>query len=88
MRKEYDLSKMKKVKHPTATKTSKVGINIRLDMDLVAWLRDEADRRALPYQTLINSFLKERMNNNVPQINRDDIRSLIREELKKTGNDR
>jgi predicted DNA binding CopG/RHH family protein len=59
MKKEYDLSKLKKrpgkVKvDPEATKTP---ISIRLDGSILASLRSEAERLGIPYQTFIGSIL-------------------------------
>ena len=36
-------------------------INLRLPVDMIDRLKDEAARRALPYQTLIRMWLKERL---------------------------
>ncbi len=36
-------------------------VNIRLPVDMIEALKDQAGRRALPYQTLIRMWLKERL---------------------------
>jgi uncharacterized protein (DUF4415 family) len=63
MKKEYDLKKMK-VRHrgPVVdAKRAKVMISLRVDGDILNWLVKLADEKRVPYQTLINSFLKEAM---------------------------
>jgi uncharacterized protein (DUF4415 family) len=82
MKKEYDLSKMKRVSRaPIHARDAKVKISktVRLDGDIVQWLVGEADRTGIPYQTLMNAKLREAMN--LP----DRVRELVREEIKKTG---
>ncbi len=59
MKKEYDLKKLKKrtggVKvDPNAAKTP---ISIRIDGNILATLKTEADRLGIPYQTFISSIL-------------------------------
>jgi uncharacterized protein (DUF4415 family) len=63
MKKEYDLSKLKKVgRGPVANpKTTKVQTSIRLDGDLMAWAQSEAHELGLGYQTFINMKLREVM---------------------------
>jgi uncharacterized protein (DUF4415 family) len=61
------------------SKSTKVMISVRLDPDVVAWLREEAERTAIPYQTLINSYLKQFMTGQ-EQILRDQIRKVLKEE--------
>ena len=41
--------------------TVKVNISIRLDLDLLQWLKDEAKNQGLPYQTLAHSILRRAM---------------------------
>ena len=64
MKKEYDLSKLKKrpgkVKtDPEATKTP---ISIRLDGSVLSDIKTEAERMGLPYQTFIGSILYRYVN--------------------------
>lgn len=37
---------------------TKVNISIRLDLEVLNWLKAEAERLGMPYQTLANSLLK------------------------------
>ena len=60
MKKEYDFSKGTVNKRPLADpKTSKVLTSIRLDGTVFQWFMAEAQRTGVPYQTLINSSLKQ-----------------------------
>ncbi len=36
-------------------------VNLRLPVDMIGRLKGEAERRAIPYQTLIRMWLKERL---------------------------
>lgn len=56
MRKEYDFSRS--VKNPYARRL-KSQITIRLDRDTLAYFKELADEAALPYQTLINMYLRD-----------------------------
>jgi uncharacterized protein (DUF4415 family) len=56
MRREYDFSKGKR--NPYA-KRLKRQITIRLDRDTVAYFRGLADESGIPYQTLMNLYLRE-----------------------------
>ena len=58
MRKEYDFSKS--VKNPYAKKL-KSRTTIRLDADVVGYFQDLAKKSGIPYQTLINLYLKDCM---------------------------
>ncbi|MBA2449873.1 MAG: hypothetical protein H0V51_17760 [Chloroflexi bacterium] len=42
-------------------------INLRLPVDMIDQLKHEAARRALPYQTLIRMWLKERLDAETPE---------------------
>lgn len=57
MRKEYDLKKMKLKPNPYASKLKK-SITIRLDLDVLEYFKVLADKRNVPYQTLLNDFLR------------------------------
>lgn len=59
MKKEYDLSKLKRRpgKLKVDVSASKIAISIRLDGSVLAALKTEADRLGLPYQTHIGSVL-------------------------------
>lgn len=42
-----------------AISETKVNISIRLDLEVLNWLKTEAEKSGLPYQTLANSILKK-----------------------------
>lgn len=82
MKKEYDFSKMKRVKRkPLSPKEAQVKVSktVRFDGDLVQWLVAESERTGIPYQTLMNAKLREAMN--LP----DRVRQLVREEMGKAS---
>lgn len=56
MRKSYDFSKARR--NPYAA-TLKKQITIRLDEDTLAYFKELAGETEIPYQTLINFFLRE-----------------------------
>jgi predicted DNA binding CopG/RHH family protein len=56
MRKNYDFSKAKK--NPYA-KNFKKSVNIRLDEEVIGYFKKLAQENGMPYQTLINLYLKE-----------------------------
>lgn len=56
MRKHYDFSKAKK--NPYA-KRLKQSVTIRLDPSTVAYFRELAEETGLPYQSLINLYLRD-----------------------------
>lgn len=56
MRKNYDFSKAKK--NPYA-KLVKKPVTIRLDEDTVAYFKTLAEQSDIPYQTLINLYLRD-----------------------------
>ena len=58
MRKEYDLSKMKGRKNPYAKKLKKQ-ITIRLGVDVIEYFKDLSQETGIPYQNLINLYLRE-----------------------------
>ena len=58
MKKEYDFSKMKEVR-PSYLKKLKQQVTIKLDKDVVEYFKTLATQMDLPYQTLINLYLKE-----------------------------
>ena len=58
MRKHYDFSKMKGRKNPYA-KHLKQPVTMRLDRDTVAYFKSMADESGIPYQTLINLYLRD-----------------------------
>ena len=56
MRKEYDFSKSKKNPYAKALKKQ---ITIRLDEPTIKYFRRLATRTGLPYQSLMNLYLKD-----------------------------
>jgi predicted DNA binding CopG/RHH family protein len=56
MRKEYDFSKAKK--NPYARKLKKQ-VTIRLEPEVIDYFKDLASQNGIPYQTLINLFLRD-----------------------------
>lgn len=56
MRKEYDFSKSRK--NPYAAKLKKQ-ITIRLDEDAIAYFKSVSQELGIPYQSLINLYLKD-----------------------------
>jgi len=58
MRKEYNFSKMKGQKNPY-TKYLKQPVTIRLDKDAVEYFRTLAKKTGIPYQNLINLYLRD-----------------------------
>lgn len=56
MRKSYDFSKARK--NPYARQLKKQ-ITIRLDEDTLAYFKDLATEAEIPYQTLINFYLRD-----------------------------
>jgi predicted DNA binding CopG/RHH family protein len=58
MRAQYDFSKMKGVRNPYSAKL-KQPITIRLDKTTVAYFKGIAADLAMPYQNLINLYLRD-----------------------------
>ena len=58
MRDNYDLSKMKRRKNPY-TKYLKQPVTIRLDKDVVAYFKSMSAKTGIPYQNLINLYLRD-----------------------------
>jgi len=56
MRKEYDFSKA--TKNPYATQLKKQ-ITIRLDQESIAYFKQASDAVGMPYQSLINLYLRD-----------------------------
>jgi predicted DNA binding CopG/RHH family protein len=56
MRKEYDFSKAKK--NPFAKRLKKQ-ITIRIDEPTIHYFKDLADELGIPYQSLINLYLRD-----------------------------
>jgi predicted DNA binding CopG/RHH family protein len=58
MKKHYDFSKMKARKNLCA-KLLKQPVTIRLDHDTVGYFKERAAKTGLPYQNLINLYLRD-----------------------------
>ncbi|MEM7078002.1 MAG: BrnA antitoxin family protein [Pseudomonadota bacterium] len=58
MKKEYDFSKMKSRKNPFAAKLKRQ-VTIRMGDDIVTYFKDLAEDTGIPYQTLINLYLRD-----------------------------
>lgn len=58
MEKEYDLRKLKGRRNPYA-KHLKKQITIRLGLDVVDYFKDLAEETGIPYQNLINLYLRD-----------------------------
>ncbi len=58
MRKEYEFSKMKGRKNPHAKKLKKQ-VTLRLGIDVIEYFKGLAQETGIPYQNLINLYLKE-----------------------------
>ena len=58
MKAEYGLSKLKSRKNPYASKLKKP-VTMRLSEDVVEYFKRMADEAGMPYQTLINLYLRD-----------------------------
>lgn len=58
MKKEYDFSKMKSRKNPYASKLKKP-VTIRLGEDVIQYFKGMAEESGVPYQSLINLYLRD-----------------------------
>jgi len=58
MKAEYDLSKMTSRRNPYAAKLKKP-VSMRLSEDVVDYFKGMADEAGVPYQSLINLYLRD-----------------------------
>lgn len=58
MKKEYDLSKMKSRRNPYAARLKRQ-VTIRMGDDVIEYFKGMSDESGIPYQTLINLYLKD-----------------------------
>jgi uncharacterized protein (DUF4415 family) len=58
MKSEYDLAKMKSRRNPYASKLKKP-VTMRLSEDVVASFKGMAEASGVPYQSLINLYLRD-----------------------------
>ena len=63
MKKEYDFSKMQGRKNPYASKLKKP-VTIRLSEDVIEYFKAMAEESGVPYQSLINLYLRDCANHN------------------------
>ncbi len=63
MKAEYDFSKMKSRKNPYASKLKK-SVTMRLSEDVVEYFKGMAAEAGVPYQSLINLYLRDCLANN------------------------
>ncbi len=63
MREEYDFENMEGEKNPYIKKLKK-SVTIRLDTSTVDYFRSLSDETTMPYQTLINLYLRDCVENN------------------------
>ena len=62
MKAEYDLSLMKSRKNPYAAQFKKQ-VTIRMGDDVVEYFKAMSDETGIPYQSLINLYLRDCMSN-------------------------
>jgi predicted DNA binding CopG/RHH family protein len=60
---EYNLSKLKARKNPYASKLKKP-VTMRLSEDVVIYFKSMAEEAGVPYQSLINLYLRDCLANN------------------------
>ena len=58
MKKEYDLSNMKSRRNPYATRLKRQ-VTIRMGDDVIEYFKAMAEETGIPYQTLINLYLRD-----------------------------
>ena len=63
MKAEYDLSKMKSRKNPYVSKLKKQ-VTIRMGEDVIEYFKAMAEETGIPYQSLINLYLRDCMVSN------------------------
>lgn len=80
MKKEFNFKKAKRVGARFKDSEVKVAVTTRIDPDIVLWLRKESEIKGIPYQTLINSLLKQAMHGGSDD---EHIRKIVKEEIKK-----
>ncbi len=58
MKKEYDFSQMRSRRNPYASKLKKQ-VTIRMGDDVISYFKSMADETGIPYQSLINLYLRD-----------------------------
>ena len=64
MKKEYDLSKLESRKNPYAAKLKRQ-VTIRMGNDVIGYFKEMAEETGIPYQSLINLYLRAAAQRNV-----------------------
>ena len=63
MREEYDIKNLNPRKNPYA-KLVKKQVTINLDESIIAYFKEKSESTGIPYQTLINLYLKDCVTHN------------------------
>ena len=63
MREEYDIKNLNPRKNPY-TKLVKKQVTINLDENIIIYFKEKSESTGIPYQTLINLYLKDCGTNN------------------------
>ncbi len=63
MKKEYDLSRMKRRQNPFASRLKKQ-VTIRLGVDVIDYFKALAEETGMSYQNLINLYLRDCVSSN------------------------
>jgi len=72
MKKEYDLKNMKQRKNPFAAKLKRQ-VTIRMGNDVISYFKSLSEETSIPYQTLINLYLRDCVaNKRKPALSWDD----------------
>jgi len=58
MKKEYDFSTLKSRRNPYASKLKRQ-VTIRMSDDVIAYFKELAEESGVPYQSLINLYLRD-----------------------------
>lgn len=58
---DQQLSRMRRVGRPTMGDQPRKLIAIRLDAAVLGWLRKAAEKKGMPYQSLVNDILAQEM---------------------------
>ncbi|HKY07434.1 MAG TPA: BrnA antitoxin family protein [Candidatus Binatia bacterium] len=58
---DKQLSRLRRVGRPTVGDEPRKLIAIRLDAKVLSWLRETAEKKGKPYQSLVNDILAEEM---------------------------
>ena len=86
MKKEYDFSNGKLNKKPLADpKKPRVLTSIRLDWVVFQWFMHEAERTGVPYQMLINFYLKQAIDTPSPKELEERLRNVEKVVFKKVA---